>query len=76
MNDWTQLHAILDRIYSHGKKLNSRISQKVQGFDNNTNEHVVRLEYRVRVASEGKAPPSKPSTDRSSRLKYLSQLNR
>mgnify|MGYP000983737098 FL=1 len=53
MNNWNKLHIILDRLFGHGDKQHSRISQKWQGFDNQTGEQVIRIEYRIKLVSEG-----------------------
>ena len=53
MNNWNKLLVVLDRLFAHGDKQQSRISDKGQGFDNKTGEHVIRIEYRVKLANEG-----------------------
>lgn len=53
MNNWNKLLAILDHLYGHGAKQQSRISNKVEGFDNQTGERVVRIEYRIKMVNEG-----------------------
>ncbi|AAF83590.1 hypothetical protein XFUD_03315 [Xylella fastidiosa] len=62
MNNWNI--AILDDLFGHGDKQRSRISQKVQGFDNETGEHVVRIEYRVKLANEGQGGLIRSANDR------------
>jgi hypothetical protein len=52
MNTWNQLQAVLDAIFAHGSKATSTIKKVQQGFDNKTNEHVVLIEYRVRMTGE------------------------
>ena len=52
MNNWTKLLSILDELFAPNGKQQSRISKKVQGFDNKTGEHVVRIEYRVKLNNE------------------------
>ena len=53
MNNWNKLLAILDHLYGHGAKQQSRISKKVEGFDNQTCERVIRIEYRIKMVNEG-----------------------
>ena len=53
MNGWKGVLAALDSIFGHGCKKVSRISQKVQGYDNRTGEHIIRIEYRVKLLNEG-----------------------
>ncbi len=60
MNNWNQLLAVLDTLYAKDGQLNSRINQTKQDFDNETNEHVVRIEYRYRMTSESIARPRFP----------------
>lgn len=52
MNTWNQLLAVLDKLFAKGGQLNSRITQTKQGFDNEKNEHIVRIEYRYRLTNE------------------------
>ena len=53
MNNWNKLLAILDDLFGHGDKQRSRISKKVQGFDNQTGERVIQIEYRIKMVNEG-----------------------
>lgn len=52
MNNWTKLLSILDELFAKNGKQRSRISKKLQGFDNKTGEHVIRIEYRVKLNNE------------------------
>jgi hypothetical protein len=52
MNHWTRLLNILDELFAPNGKNRSRISKKLQGFDNKTGEHVIRIEYRVKLPNE------------------------
>jgi hypothetical protein len=52
MNRWNQLQAILDSIFGHGIKQSSRIAKRIQGFDNQTGEHTVIIEDRVKMTNE------------------------
>lgn len=54
MTNWNKLLTAFDDLFSHGAKQQSRITQKVQGFDNQTGERVIRIEYRVKLLNEGK----------------------
>ena len=51
MNNWTRLLTVLDELFANNKQ-QSRISKKVQGFDNQTGETVVQIEYRVKNITE------------------------
>jgi hypothetical protein len=52
MNNWTRLLSILDELFAPNGKRKSRISKKLQGFDNKTGEHIIRIEYRVKLPNE------------------------
>ena len=67
MNNWNKLLAILDDLFSHGDKQRSRISNKVQGFDNQTGENVIRIEYRVKLATGGKGGLIRQANDQLNR---------
>ena len=51
MNNWNRLLTVLDELFGHNKQ-RSRISKKLQGFDNKTGETVVQIEYRVKNITE------------------------
>ena len=72
MNKWNQLLACLDQVFGMKNKENSRFKKVSQNFDESTNEHVVMIEYRVRVAGTMKSTPRKKS-DRE-QLVFLRQL--
>lgn len=67
MNNWNKLLAVLDDLFGHGDKQRSRISKKVQGFDNQTGEHVIRIEYRIKLATEGKGSLIRQANDQLNR---------
>lgn len=52
MNNWTKLLTILDQLFAKNGKQRSRIKKKTQSFDNNTGEHVIWIEYRVKLTNE------------------------
>ena len=55
MNGWNQLLAVLDQALGFPKRQSSKVMKRGQGFDKKTQEHVISLEYRIRVADD--APP-------------------
>ena len=67
MNNWNKLLTILDRLFGHGDKQHSRISQKWQGFDNRTGEQVIRIEYRIKLVGEGKGGLIRSANDQLNR---------
>jgi len=51
MNKWNRLLSYLDDVYGFENQLKSSFRKVKQAFDERTNEHVIYLEYRVRVSS-------------------------
>ena len=52
MNNWNKLLAMLDHTLGFPQRKISRVMKRGQGFDNETQEHVVWLEYRARVLTD------------------------
>ena len=59
MNKSNQLLALLDRVFGFPNKIRSTFRKLRQDFDENTNEHVIVLEYRVKVKGTMKSAPRK-----------------
>ena len=57
MNKSNQLLALLDRVFGFPNKIRSKFRKIRQDFDENTNEHVVLIEYRVSVKGTMKSAP-------------------
>ena len=72
MNKWNQLLATLDKVFGMNNKERSTFKKLSQDFDEKTNEHVIVIEYRVRVKGTVKSTPSKNSGRR--QLAFLRQL--
>ena len=72
MNKWNQLLACLDQVFGMKNKERSTFKKVSQNFDESTNEHVIMIEYRVRMAGTMKSTPRKKS-DRE-QLVFLRQL--
>ena len=72
MNKWNRLLASLDRVFGMTNKERSTFKKISQEFDENTNEHVIVIEYRVRVKGTVKSTPRKNSGRR--QLAFLRQL--
>lgn len=49
MNGWNKLLVLLDSLFGFPNKAASKVKKLQQGFDNRTHEHVIWIEYRVRV---------------------------
>jgi hypothetical protein len=72
MNKWNQLLATLDQVFGMKNKERSTFKKLSQNFDERTNEHVIVIEYRVRVKGTVKSTPRKNSGRR--QLAFLRQL--
>src|SRR5450755_4205044 len=59
MNDWNRLLVQLDKTIGFPNKIRSSVKKKWQGYDQWKNEHVIWLEYRIKV-HPGTQPPPKP----------------
>ena len=46
---WNKILALLDVQFGFQSKASSKVKKLWQGYDNQTNENVIWLEYRVRV---------------------------
>ena len=71
MNKHSKLLAILDEVFGAANKTKSQFRKIRQGFDENTNEHVVVIEYRYRRKGEMRTTPRL----RKRNLKLLRQVN-
>ena len=72
MNKWNRLLASLDRVFGMNNKERSTFKKLSQNFDEKTNEHVIVIEYRVRVKGTLKSTPRKQSG--SQQMAFLRQL--
>ena len=72
MNKWNRLLATLDQVFGMNNKERSTFKKLSQDFDEKTNEHVIVIEYRVRVKGTVKSTPRKNSGRR--QLAFLRQL--
>ena len=59
MNKWNRLLAMLDQVFGFENKIRSKFRKVSQDFDERTNEHVILVEYRVRVKGTMKSTPRK-----------------
>ena len=59
MNDWNRLLVQLDKTIGFPNKIRSSVKRRWQGYDLWRNEHVIMLEYRIKV-NPGIHPPAKP----------------
>lgn len=49
MNPWNNLLKALDAALGFPNRRDSTVKKLYQGYDNRTNQHVIWLQYRVRV---------------------------
>ena len=69
MTIWNQLKLLLDKMFGFTNIVSSRVTKRAQGYDNKKGEHVIWLEYRVRV---GDSPAqAMPEHDEMSCLREL-----
>ena len=59
MNDWNRLLTQLDKTIGFPNKIRSSVKKRWQGYDLWKNEHVILLEYRIKV-NPGIHPPTRP----------------
>ena len=59
MNDWNRMLVQLDKTIGFPNKIRSSVKKRWQGYDLWKNEHVIMLEYRIKV-NPGIHPPAKP----------------
>ena len=72
MNKWNRLLASLDRVFGMSNKERSTFKKLSQNFDEKTNEHVILIEYRVRVKGTLKSTPRKQTGNQ--QMAFLRQL--
>ena len=56
MTEWNRLLAQLDLVFGFPNMVSSKAKKLQQGFDQTTQEHIIWIEYRVRVSNS--KPPS------------------
>lgn len=61
MNSWNQLLAVLDRTIGVPNRIASNVKKVRQQYDERNNEHVIYLEYRVRVDPGTAGTPTRES---------------
>ena len=59
MNNWNNLLLALDKTIGFPNKIRSSVKKRWQGYDLWKNEHMIMLEYRIKV-NPGIHPPAKP----------------
>ena len=69
---WNKLLIAIDQALGFQNKIASNVVKKWQAFDNTTQEHVISLEYRVKL-KPAELPKPKPRVDLMSTIKYREQ---
>jgi hypothetical protein len=69
---WNKLLIAIDQALGFQNKVTSNVVKKWQAFDNTTQEHVIQLEYRVKV-KPADLPRPQPRVDLMSTIKYREQ---
>ena len=72
MNKSNQLLAMLDRVFGFPNKIRSTFRKHSQDFDENTNEHVILIEYRVSVKGTMNSAPRRKQ--QSNQMAMIQQL--
>jgi hypothetical protein len=76
MKMWNKLLAVLDQVYGFPNMASSTLKKLEQEYDNETEEHVIRLEYRIKIGDA--LPPKRASRmfedKRAKRIAYLTEL--
>ncbi len=68
-NDWGMVKKLLDKLFGLTTNLPSRLKRVKQGFDQQTGEHVIHLEYRAKAPYQQAIPKKqkvklRPETDK------------
>ena len=71
MNKWNRLLAMLDAVFGFENKVKSNFKKIKQDFDDQTNEHVIVIEYRVQVKGTMNTTPSKQQVNQGTMLQQL-----
>ena len=71
MNKWNKLLVMLDAVFGFENKVRSNFKKIKQDFDDQTNEHVIIIEYRVQVKGTMNTTPSKSQVDQRTMLQQL-----
>jgi len=77
MNKETQLLAMLDDVFGFQNKIRSKFKKVSQSFDQQTNEHVILIEYRVSVKGTMKSQPQQnpqQQNQQQQQMAFLRQL--
>jgi len=71
MNKWNKLLAMLDAVFGFENKVRSNFKKIKQDFDDQTNEHVIVIEYRVQAKGTMQSAPSKQQVNQATMPQQL-----
>jgi len=71
MNKVNRLLAMLDAVFGFENKVRSNFKKIRQDFDDQTNEHVIMIEYRVQAKGTMQSAPSKEQVNQATMLQQL-----
>jgi hypothetical protein len=74
MTNWNQLLQILDRTIGFPNKASSTVKKVKEAYDDKRNEHVIWLEYRIKISNDGPMDLRQPAT-KNRDMAFLRQLS-
>jgi hypothetical protein len=76
MTTWNEFVAVLDQTIGFGNKASSNVKTLDRWFDNQTDEHVTLLEYRIKVEKSPLRPldPAMLKAGKSKKMAFLRDL--
>ena len=74
MTTWNKLLNALDETFGFSNKVSSKVKKLKQAYDNRTNEHVVWLEYRIRV-DINQSPIKQQRTMAERKMEFLKRVH-
>ncbi len=74
MTSWNKLLAALDETLGFSNKVSSRVRKLKQAYDNNKNEHVIWLEYRIKV-NTNRSPVKQELSMAERKMEFLKRVH-
>jgi hypothetical protein len=74
MTNWNQLLHILDQTLGFPNRTSSTVKKVKEDYDNQRNEHVIWLEYRIKTSNDGPMDLRQPAT-KNRDMAFLKQLS-
>jgi hypothetical protein len=73
MTTWNEFVAVLDQVIGFGNKVSTRTNTLGQRYDSQTEEHIILLEYRIKV-EKSPLPPLDPAMLKAGKSKKMAFL--